>query len=105
MHRVHVAVRAHAHALALLTLVVVAGPAHADDDDDGFGGAPPAPPADTAPSDDACTIKGDDGVWRSCADALALKKAKRAPPADVHEEAAPVDPEQEKLRAAFTEAE
>ena len=66
-------------------------------DEPGFGGNDPAP-ADV-PSDDACVIKGDDGVWRSCADAIAAKgkKGDDAPPPD--------DPETAALKKRMREAE
>lgn len=52
----------------------------APDEADAFGGADTAA---SAPVDDVCTIKSDDGVWRSCADALALKKGAAAPTDEV----------------------
>ena len=53
----------------LLLLSLAFTLALAADDEDTFGGSTSSPALD----EDVCTIKGEDGVWRSCADALALK--------------------------------
>jgi hypothetical protein len=64
--------------VTVLAAAVVALAALTAGDDPGFGGGGTEEAA--APADDVCTVKGDDGVWRSCEDAIALKqKAKAAP--------------------------
>lgn len=69
--------------------------------DDTFGGATSSPTSSSALHEDVCTIKGEDGVWRSCADALALKNAKAAP----NDEAlVDMSPEAKALRAKMQAA-
>ncbi len=89
-------------ALALLALVAA--------DDPGFGGAQTddaaEAPAEALPDDGGCVIKGDDGVWRSCDEALALKAA--AKEAKAPADAGPLrdmSPEAQALRARMKAAE
>lgn len=76
----------------------------AADNDDTFGGATSTAPSmasSPALDEDVCTIKGDDGVWRSCADALALKNVKAAP---TDEALVDMSPEAKALRAKMQAA-